>query len=147
MQVSISNGISIHMNMNMIIGICRNFTGNINIRIIHSRIRLKISVNAGINTIMILNIQQIINVSVSLGDSMTVNIIRVLIFVAASILMRILLLVFVVIRVSNSASAGTNFNLMICIWKECLFYSNPSITPDYMKILTDDYMNELMYYS
>ena len=95
MQVSISNGISIHMNMNMIIGICRNFTGNINIRIIHSRIRLKISVNAGINTIMILNIQQIINVSVSLGDSMTVNIIRVyvLVFVAASILMQILLLV------------------------------------------------------
>ena len=95
MQVSISNGISIHINMNMIIGICRSFNVNISIRIIHSRIRLKISVNAGSNTGMILNIQQIINVSISLGDSMTVNIIRVyvLVFVAASILMQILLLV------------------------------------------------------
>ena len=47
------------------------------------------------NTGIILNIQQIINVSISLGDSMTVNIIRVyvLVFVAASILMQILLLV------------------------------------------------------
>ena len=87
MQVSISNGFSIHINMNMIIGICRSFNVNISIRIIHSRIRLKISVNAGIKTGMILNIQQIINVSISLGDSMTVNIIRVLVFVGASILM------------------------------------------------------------
>ena len=87
MQVSISNGISIHINMNMIIGICRSFNVNISIRIIHSRIRLKISVNAGIKTGMILNIQQIINVSFSLGDSMTVNIIRALVFVGASILM------------------------------------------------------------
>ena len=69
MQVSISNGISIHINMNMIIGICRSFNVNISIRIIHSRIRLKISVNAGIKTGMILNIQQIINVSVSLGHA------------------------------------------------------------------------------
>ena len=87
MQVSISNGISIHINMNMIIGICRSLNVNISIRIIHSRIRLKISVNAGVKTGMILNIQQIINVSTSLGDSMTVNIIRVLVFVGASILM------------------------------------------------------------
>ena len=52
-------------------------------------------VNAGIHTGIILNIQQIINVSISLGDSMTANIIRVyvLVFVAASILMQILLLV------------------------------------------------------
>ena len=87
MQVSISNGISIHINMNMIIGICRSFNVNISVRIIHSRIRLTISVNAGIKTGMILNIQRIINVSISLGDSMTVNIIRVLVFVGASILM------------------------------------------------------------
>ena len=87
MQVSISKGISIHINMNMIIGICRSFNVNISIRIIHGRIRLNISVNAGINTGIILNIQQIINVSISLGDSMTVNIIRVLVFVGASILM------------------------------------------------------------
>ena len=87
MQVSISNGMSIHINMNMIIGICRSLNVNISIRIIHSRIRLKISVNAGVKTGMILNIQQIINVSTSLGDSMTVNIIRVLVFVGASILM------------------------------------------------------------
>ena len=95
MQVPISNGISIHVNMNMIIGICRSFNVNISIRIVHSRIRLNISVNAGIHTGIILNIQQIINVSVSLGDSMTVNIMRVyvLVFVAASILMQILLLV------------------------------------------------------
>ena len=46
-----------------------------------------ISVNAGIKTGMILNIQQITNVSISLGDSMTVNIIRVLVSVGASILM------------------------------------------------------------
>ena len=57
------------------------------IRIIHSRIRLKISVNAGIKTGMILNIQQITNVNISLGDSMTVNIIRVLVSVGASMLM------------------------------------------------------------
>ena len=58
MQVSIiSSGISIHINMNMIIGICRSFNVHISIRIIHSGIRLKISVNAGINTGMILNIQ------------------------------------------------------------------------------------------
>ena len=87
MQVSISSGIFIHINMNMIIGICRSFNVYIRIRIVHSRIRLKISVNAGIKTGMILNIQQIINVSISLGDSMTVNIIRVLVFVGASILM------------------------------------------------------------
>ena len=89
MQVSIGKGISIHINMNMIIGICRSFNVNISIRIIHSRIRLKISVNAGIKTGMILNIQQIINVSISLGDSMTVNIIRVyvFVFVGASMLM------------------------------------------------------------
>ena len=55
MQASISNGISIHINMNMIIGICRSFNVNISIRNIHSRIRLKISVNAGINTGIILN--------------------------------------------------------------------------------------------
>ena len=73
--------------MNMIIGICRSFNVNISIRIIHSRIRLKISVNAGIKTGMILNIQQIINANIRLGDSMTVNIIRVLVFVGASILM------------------------------------------------------------
>ena len=85
MQMSISNGISIHNNM--IIGICRSFNVNICIRITHSRIRIKISVNAGTKTGMILNIQQIINVSISLGDSMTVNIIRVLVFVGASILM------------------------------------------------------------
>ena len=87
MQVSISSGISIHINMNMIIGICRSFNVYIRIRIVHSRIRLKISVNAGIKTGMILNVQQVINVSSSLGDSMTVNIIRVLVFVGASILM------------------------------------------------------------
>ena len=95
MPVSISNGISIHISMNMTIRICRSFIDNISIRIIHSRFRLNISVNAGINTGIILNIQQIINVSISLGDSMTANIIRVyvLVFVAASILMQILLLV------------------------------------------------------
>ena len=87
MQVSISSGISIHINMNMIIGICRSFNANISIRIIHSRVRLKIRANAGIKTGMILNIQQIINVSISLGDSMTVNIIRVFVFVGAGILM------------------------------------------------------------
>ena len=74
-------------NMNMIIGICRSFNVNISVRIIHSRIRLKINVNAGIKPGMILNIQRTINVSISLGDSMTVNIIRVLVFVGASILM------------------------------------------------------------
>ena len=36
---------------------------------------------------MILNIQQTTNVSISLGDSMTVNVIKVLVFVGASILM------------------------------------------------------------
>ena len=87
MQVSISNGFSIHINMNMIIGICRSLNVNISIRIIHSRIRLKISVNASIKTGMILNNQQIINANISLGDSMTVYIIRVLVFVGASILM------------------------------------------------------------
>ena len=89
MPVSISNGISIHINMNMTIRICRSFIDNICIRIIHSRFRLNISANAGINTGIILNIQQIINVSISLGDSMTVTIIRVyvLVFVGASILM------------------------------------------------------------
>ena len=76
MQVFLCNGISIHINLDMIIGICRNFSVNISIRNIHSRIRLNISVNAGINTGIILNIQQIINVSISLVDSMTANIIR-----------------------------------------------------------------------
>ena len=56
MQVSTRNGIRIHINMNMIIGICRSFNVNISIRIIHGRIRLNISVNAGINTGTILNI-------------------------------------------------------------------------------------------
>ena len=95
MQVSINDGISIHININMIIGVCRSFNVNTSTRIIRSRIRLNISVNAGINTGIILNIQQIINVSIRLGDSMIVNIIRVyvLVFVAASILMQILLLV------------------------------------------------------
>ena len=46
-------------------------------------LRLNISVNAGI----ILNIQQIINVNISLGDSMTVIIIRVYVFVGASVLL------------------------------------------------------------
>ena len=89
MQVSISKGISIHINMNMIIGICRRFNVNIRIRIVHSRIRNNIRVNAGINTGIGLSIQQIINVSISLGDSMTVNIIRVyaFVFVGASMLM------------------------------------------------------------
>ena len=96
MQVSISHGISVYINMNMIIGIRRSFNVNISIRIIHSRIRLNIRANAGIKTGIILNIQQIINVSISLGDSMTVNIIRVYVLVfaaAASIVMQILLLV------------------------------------------------------
>ena len=53
----------------MIIVICRGFNVTIRIRIIHSPIRLKIRVNAGIQTGMILNI----NVSISLGDSMTVK--------------------------------------------------------------------------
>ena len=87
MQVSISNGISIRINMNMSIGICRSFAVNISIGIIHGLIRLKISVNAGIKTGMILNIQQIINVNTSLGDSMTVYIMWVLVFAGASILM------------------------------------------------------------
>ena len=88
MQVSISNGINIHINMTIIIGICRSVNVNMSTRIIHSRIRLNISGNAGINTGIILNFQQIINVSISLGDSMTVNIIRVyvLVLVAASYL-------------------------------------------------------------
>ena len=104
--------------MNMIIGICRSFNVSIGIRIIHSRFRRNISVNGGIDTGIILNIQQITNVSISLGDSMTVNIIRVyvLVFVAASILMQVLLLsINIVIRVSNSVSVGTNINRMICI--------------------------------
>ena len=50
MQVSISNGISIHINMTMIIGICRSVNVNTSIRIIHSRIRPKKSVNAGLKT-------------------------------------------------------------------------------------------------
>ena len=56
---------------------------------LYSRIRNNISVNAGINTGISLSIQQIINVSISLGDSMTVNIIRVyvFVFVGASMLM------------------------------------------------------------
>ena len=75
--------------MNMIIGICRSFNVNISIRIIHSQIRINISVNAGMNTGIRLSIQQITNVSISLGDSMTANIIRVyvFVFVGASILM------------------------------------------------------------
>ena len=85
MQVSISNGISIHINMTMINGICRSFNVNISTRISHSRIRLNIIVNAGINTGIILNIQQIINVSISLGDSMTVNIIRVYVLVLVAV--------------------------------------------------------------
>ena len=87
--MSISNGISIHISMNMIIGICRSFNDNISIRIIHCRIRINISVNAGMNTGIRLSIQQITNVSISLGDSMTANIIRVyvFVFVGASILM------------------------------------------------------------
>ena len=87
--------VCIHINMNMIIGICRSVNVNTSIRISHSRIRLNISVNAGINAGIILNIQQIINVSISLGVSMTVNIIRVyvLVFVASPILMQALLLV------------------------------------------------------
>ena len=89
MQVSIGKGISIHINMNMIIGICRSFNVNIRIRIVHSRIRNNISVHAGINTGISLSIQQIINVSNSLGDSMAANIIRVYVFafVGASMLM------------------------------------------------------------
>ena len=70
MQVSI---VSIHINMNMIIGICRSFNDNIRIRILHSRIRNNIRVNAGINTGISLSIQQIFNVSISLGDSMTLT--------------------------------------------------------------------------
>ena len=62
MHVSIGNGISIHINMNMVIGICRSFNVNISIRNIHSRIRLNIRANAGINTGIVLHIQQIINV-------------------------------------------------------------------------------------
>ena len=75
--------------MNMIIGNCRSFNVNISIRIIHGRIRINISVNAGMNTGIRLSIQQITNVSISLGDSMTANIIRVyvFVFVGASILM------------------------------------------------------------
>ena len=75
--------------MNMIIGICRTLNVNISIRIIHSRIRTNISVNAGVNTGIRLSVQQITNVSISLGDSMTANIIRVyvFVFVGASILM------------------------------------------------------------
>ena len=60
---------------------------NSSIRIIRCRIRLKISVHDGMKTGMILNIQQTTNVSISLGDSMTVNVIKVLVFVGASILM------------------------------------------------------------
>ena len=36
MQVSIGNGISIHINRNMIIGVCRSVNVNTSIRIIHS---------------------------------------------------------------------------------------------------------------
>ena len=44
MQVSIGNGISIHINMHMIIGVCRSVNVNISIRIIHSQwLRLKVS--------------------------------------------------------------------------------------------------------
>ena len=95
MQVSIIDGMSSHINMNTIVGMCRKFNVNTSIRIIHSRIRLNISVNAGMNTGIILNIQQITNVSISLGDSMAANIIRVyvLVFAAATTLMQILLLV------------------------------------------------------
>ena len=64
MQVSISTGISIHINMNMTIGICGSFNVNISVRIIHSGIRLKISGHAGIKTGMIFNIQRIINAGV-----------------------------------------------------------------------------------
>ena len=87
--MSIGTGISIHISMDMIIGICRSFNVNISIRIIHSRIRINISVYAGMNTGLRLSIQQITNVSISLGDSMTANIIRVyvFVFVGASILM------------------------------------------------------------
>ena len=46
MQVPIGSSISIHINMNMIIGICRSL--NVNIK--------NISVHAGINTGIILNI-------------------------------------------------------------------------------------------
>ena len=59
--------------MNMIIGTCRSFDVNIRIRIVHSRVRNNISVTAGINTDISLSIQQIINVSISLGDSMTLT--------------------------------------------------------------------------
>ena len=44
------------------------------------------------------------------------------------------------ISVSNSVGVSTNINL-ICSWRNVCF----SITLDYMKILTDEYMNELMY--
>ena len=88
MQVSINDGITIHINMNMIIGICGSFNVNTSVRIIHSRFRLNISVSAGMNTGIILNIQQIINFSISLIN--------------------------IVMRVSNSVSVSTDINLMIC---------------------------------
>ena len=74
-----------------------HITVAVRIRIVHSRIRNHISVHAGINTGISLSIQQIINVSISHGDSMTVNIIRVyvFVFVGASMLMYILLSVFI----------------------------------------------------
>ena len=39
------------------------------------------------------------------------------------------------------ALVSTNINRMICSWRNVCF----SITLDYKKILTDEYMNELMY--
>ena len=56
MQVSISNGISIHINMNVVIGIYRSFNVTFGIGTIHRRIRLNISVNACINAGIIFNI-------------------------------------------------------------------------------------------
>ena len=65
-----------------------------------------------LKTGMILNIQQIINVNISLGDSMTLNIIRVLVFGGASILINtyvnIAVSINIVISVSNSVSVRTN---------------------------------------
>ena len=82
-QVSVRIGINI--NMNMICGIRRS-TVHISISSMHIRISINISVNISINAGIILKIQQIINVSISIGDSIIMISEYGLVFVGVSIL-------------------------------------------------------------
>ena len=77
MQVCISISITIHVSihMNMIIGMRRSIHGNINISIstMHIRISFNICANISTNTGINVRIQQIINVSISIGNRIIIT--------------------------------------------------------------------------